>query len=84
MASRPPEPSQPASDTVARNRWLTMQVARLTGFGMVIVGILLTQGALGSRWSNAVIAGYVLIGIGLIDGFVVPQILARKWRTPRR
>lgn len=83
MASPPPQLPEAPSDTLARNRWLTMQAARLTGFGMVIVGILLTQGALGSGWSNAVIAGYVLIGIGLIDGFVVPQILARKWRTPR-
>jgi len=31
---------------------------------------------------NNRLLGYLFIGIGLLDGFVVPQILARKWRTP--
>jgi hypothetical protein len=27
--------------------------------------------------------GYLLLGLGLLDMFLVPQILARKWRSPR-
>jgi hypothetical protein len=26
--------------------------------------------------------GYLFVVVGLVDGFVVPQFLARKWRSP--
>lgn len=83
MASRPPETSRPVSDTVARNRWLTMQAVRFTGFGLVILGILIARGVLGFDQGSGRTIGYALIVIGLADGFVIPQVLARKWRTPK-
>ena len=69
---------QPVSDEVARGRWLTINVLRLGGVAMVIAGMLGTRQVI----AIPVIAAYALIGIGLLDIFLVPLFLARKWRTP--
>ena len=66
------------SDEVARNRWMVINAVRVAGVAMVLVGILGLRGVL--EYPEA--AGYVLVVVGLIDVFVVPQFLARKWRTP--
>lgn len=69
---------KPVSDEVARGRWLTINVLRLGGVAMVIAGML------GVRQVLAIpaIAAYALIAIGLLDIFLVPKFLARKWRSP--
>ncbi len=69
---------KPVSDEVARGRWLVISVVRLSGVAMVIVGILGVQ----QVFEYPAIAGYALIAVGLLDIFLVPQILARKWRSP--
>ena len=68
----------PVSDEVARGRWLTINVLRLGGVAMVVAGMLGTRQVL----EIPVIAAYALIGIGLLDIFLVPLLLARKCRTP--
>jgi len=68
----------PVSEDVARGRWLALNAVRLAGVAMVLVGILGLQGV----FAFPDIAGYVLVGVGLIDIFVIPQVLARKWRSP--
>lgn len=73
MASRPPE-----DDTDARVRWMVINATRLVGVAIVLVGILGLRG----RIPMPDVAGYVFIAFGLFDVFAVPQILARKWRTP--
>lgn len=65
-------------DDQARNRYLIINAARLGGVAMVLVGILGLRGVL--EYPEA--AGYVLVVVGLVDVFVIPQFLARKWRTP--
>ena len=69
---------QPVSDEVARGRWLTINVLRLGGVAMVIAGMLGTRQVL----AMPMIAAYALIAVGLLDIFLVPLFLARKWRTP--
>jgi hypothetical protein len=69
---------EPVSDDVARGRWLAISAVRLGGVVMVIVGILGVQ----QVFEYPAIAGYILIAVGLLDIFLVPQILARKWRSP--
>ncbi len=69
----------PFNDDVARNRWLILGLTRLAGVGMVITGLLVTQGAI--LWPIEL--GYALVLIGIVDVFVVPQVLARRWRSPR-
>jgi len=75
MASRPPE-----NDDRARARWLMIGLHRILGVALVIAGILSVRGITG--WSETL--GYGLIVLGLVDVFVVPQVLARAWRTPPR
>ncbi len=84
MASRPPDQGATVQDDLARRRWLTMQAMRAVGFGMVLFGILLTRDAVDIAGESNHLLGYFLIAIGLVDGFVMPIILARKWRTPRQ
>jgi hypothetical protein len=67
------------SDDVARNRWMVINAVRASGVAMVMVAILILQGAI----PLPALAGYVILGVGLIDIFVAPQLLARKWRSPR-
>ncbi|MBO0750150.1 MAG: hypothetical protein J2O44_06960 [Porphyrobacter sp.] len=69
---------EPVSDEDARTRWFVINMTRLVGAVIVVVGIL------GLRRVIAIpdIAAYAFIAFGLFDVFAVPQILARKWRTP--
>lgn len=70
--------SEPVSDEAARNRWMVINLARLGGAAMVVVGLLITAGRVPApQW-----AGYPLIAVGLFAVFLVPQLLARKWRSP--
>jgi hypothetical protein len=73
MASRPPE-----DDADARTRWMVINATRLVGVVIVLAGILGLKG----RLPMPDVAGYAFIAFGLFDIFAVPQILARKWRTP--
>ena len=68
----------PVSEDVARSRFLVINVLRLGGVAMVIVGILIAE----RMFDLPIVAGYILIGAGVIDIFLVPQMLARKWRSP--
>lgn len=83
MASRPPEngpPANPPSDALARNRWLVINLQRVIGVGMILFGILVVRGIV----DLPQVAAYVFIAVGLIDVFLVPTILARRWRSPRQ
>jgi hypothetical protein len=82
MASRPPERPAPG-DEEARNRWLVITLLRFTGFALAVLGLLMTQGAVDIAGEVNRVVGYLLLVAGLADGFVVPQLLARKWRSPR-
>lgn len=70
MASRPPE-------DVARARWIVIQVVRVTGVLLVLLGILTFRGVL----PVPEVAGYAFIVAGLIEVFLMPTLLARKWRS---
>ena len=69
---------EPVSDEVARGRWLAINALRLGGVAMVIAGMLGTRQVL----AIPAIAAYALIAVGLLDIFLVPKFLARKWRSP--
>jgi hypothetical protein len=81
MASRPPEKPAP-NDAAARNRWMVITMLRLFGFVVAVLGLVMSQGAVDLAGDSNTIVGYAFIVVGLLDGFVVPQLLARKWRSP--
>lgn len=69
---------EPTSEDDARTRWMVISATRLVGAAMVLVGILALKHAI----AIPDVAGYAFLAFGLFDFFAVPQILARKWRTP--
>lgn len=76
MTSTPP----PVRDEAERHFWI-INMVRLTGVGLVILGLLMATGKLLPQlpfW-----AGYILVAVGLGDVFVIPVLLARKWRSPK-
>lgn len=65
-------------DEAARNRWLVINLVRVAGVAMVLVGLLVVRQVIPEpAW-----AGYTILAVGLADVFLVPLLLARKWRTP--
>ena len=67
-----------AGDDVARNRWMVISALRAAGVAMVLVGLLILRKVIPEpAW-----AGYTILAVGLADVFLVPLLLARKWRTP--
>lgn len=66
------------ADITARNRFLVIGLLRLGGVAMVLVGLLM----IAERIGGGAVLGYVLLVLGLLDMFAVPQVLSRRWRTP--
>ena len=63
----------------ARNRFFVMNAVRFAGVAQIILGMLVAAERLGwPAW-----AGWVLIVNGALDAFVIPQFLARRWRSPK-
>lgn len=71
----------PSSDDTARNRWMVIQVVRLAGAMMIVLGIIAAEGKAVDLpdW-----CGYLLIAAGMFGVFVAPTLLARKWHSPRQ
>lgn len=70
---------QPASEDLARQRWMTINAARLAGVALVLVGILGLRDVI--QYPH--VAAWIALGAGLVGAFWLPRALARKWRTPR-
>jgi len=61
----------------AMPRFLVIQLVRLTGAALVVLGLLIVN----RKVDLPALAGYLLLVAGLVDLFVVPQILSRRWRS---
>jgi hypothetical protein len=61
-----------------------IQAVRLAGVVLVILGLMLTQGALDLAGDANAIVGYVFLAAGLLDVFVMPVILSRRWSSRGR
>lgn len=70
------------SEDPARARFFTIHAVRIAGVACVVLGMLIaTQRASVFGWGPPWF-GYLLIANGLVDVFVIPAKLVRKWRTP--
>ena len=66
-------------DPRARSRFAILSVIRAAGVVIMLLGMaVMVTGVIEPRD----LIGGILFAIGFIDGLIVPQILARKWRTP--
>ncbi|CAN5241652.1 hypothetical protein BH09PSE3_BH09PSE3_13420 [soil metagenome] len=65
----------------ARARFFLLGLIRLGGVAIAFLGIAI----MAKRWVEpAEIVGGAFMVIGAIEVMVVPMILARAWRTPKR
>jgi ABC-type multidrug transport system permease subunit len=69
------EPKSPGA------RFAVINMTRISGVGCVILGLLMANGRMFPDWPTWI--AYVLIANGLVDVFVLPVLMARKWRTPK-
>lgn len=67
----------------AKGRFVIIQLARLVGVFLVLFGVLLQAGRIAALAAVPRETGYALIVIGMIDVFVMPVYLARRWRSPK-
>jgi len=67
-------------DAMAKQRFMAMQVMRLFGVALFVFGIVIIRGIL----PLPRVAGYVLAVVGIFDMFIMPVILARRWKSPPR
>ena len=64
-------------DARARNRFMVLNLVRLGGLALILVGIAVHYGKIAAPEPVA----YALVIAGFADFFFVPNMLARSWRT---
>jgi hypothetical protein len=68
-------------DEIARRRFAIFQAVRVAGVPLMIAGLWIWVGD-AVRPGGLPALGIPLFLIGSATAFVVPQVLARRWRTP--
>lgn len=76
-----PEPPRPVDEATWRNRFILLNLIRIGGTIVVLVGLLIWHSDL-YRQGGAMAVGLPLALIGLAISFGAPVVLARKWKTP--
>lgn len=69
----------PASKDPAKARFIAITLIRMSGAVFVLLGVLITERRIDLPW----IVGVALALVGVFDVFVMPRLLARKWRSPK-
>lgn len=64
----------------ARQRFMVLNLVRITGLALVFVGIAIAQGAI----NLPAPLGWILALVGVADFFFAPRILARGWKSDER
>lgn len=67
------------SNDPAFSRWIVIQLVRLSGVALVVVGAMGMTGII----AMPPVAGFAIASAGLIDAVIFPILLARKWKSPR-
>ena len=67
------------SEDPAKGRYFIIQAVRWAGVAQVLLGIAVMVGKL--DWPP--LAGWFLAANGLVDVVAIPQLLARRWRSPK-
>lgn len=66
------------SEDLAKQRFVMMQVARLSGIGLALAGITIVAGKLDLPRA----AGVLLFLFGLTEALFLPKFLAKRWKSP--
>lgn len=62
----------------AKARFIVIQLARWCGVALVLLGMMAIDG----KVALPSLAGYGFAIVGLAAAFVLPTLLARRWKTP--
>ena len=73
--------TQSNDDAMWRNRFILMNLTRIGGTIVVLIGLAIWQGDL-LREGGSVPVGVPMVIVGLAASFGAPKWLARRWRTP--
>ena len=63
----------------ARQRYLVLNAARLSGLGLVLFGIVIARGVL--PFDVPWVVGAVIAVVGLVEFFFLPRLIARRWKS---
>lgn len=66
-----------SDDTLAKQRYILLNLVRFGGVAMIMAGLAAYQGVLPLPGT----VGLILVALGLFEFFVLPNVLARRWRT---
>ncbi len=67
-----------AEETRAQYRFLVLNLCRITGAVMLVIGLaVIAREAFGLPKT----AGYLLFVVGMIDFILVPVLLAKRWKS---
>lgn len=78
-APKDPIAKDPGAKDPAKARFIAITLVRWTGVALVLLGLLINAGTI--RAPGAL--GVVLVLAGLFDAFIMPVILARRWKSGR-
>ena len=70
----------PEEETKAQQRFLVLNIVRISGAIMLVIGLAVIANGL---FGLPVAAGYLLFLIGIIDFMFVPLLLAKRWKSPK-
>ncbi|AGH49133.1 MULTISPECIES: hypothetical protein [Sphingomonadales] len=70
------------AERLARTRYTIISAMRASGALLMVLGMWIWVGDI-LRAGGLPAAGVPLFAIGFLQSLIVPQILARKWRTPK-
>ena len=59
-------------------RWIVIQLVRLSGVALVVIGVL----GMAGKIDMPPLAAFAIASAGMVDAAIFPILLARKWRTP--
>ena len=72
--------TEPQDVAMWRNRFVIIQLSRIGGTVVALLGILLWQSDVFVQGGH--VAGFPIALMGLVASFLAPQWLVRRWRTP--
>lgn len=83
--STPPAPDadRDARDRAAKQRFIAINLFRLSGIAILMFGFLIMMQRFGFvSGQKAKVMGAIVASVGMFQTLVVPRILGRAWRTP--
>lgn len=68
--------SREAAEARARTGYFVINAVRLSGLGLVLLGLAIARGMIDLPWA----VGAVIAVVGLLEFFFLPRIIARAWK----